>query len=953
MRIVNLNARSVRLKSADLELFLHLNAYPEIVCITETWLSDDETTCFKLNHYEIASYFCRDSCGGGVAIFVRSGFSTCKCIENKDFSLSNDFECAAALLQAVNNVKILVCCIYRPPSSPFKTFSEYFEKLLKLLCKPNILMCFCGDFNYNFISRCREAVHIVDAFSSYGLKQVFVEPSRTQGSSCTLIDNAFTNAALFSAETHDLTFSDHCAQILTVEMGNSVSPDLSKFSISSRIFSNENIHFFNNLLSREHWPSVLETLDFESKFSYFFDTFSSLFNMSFPYVTKRKPYNKKSNQWITPLIINEGKQLRLLHTQLKSIHNQELISSYKHRLKVHKENITNAKKAYNSTKLLTSNNITRASWEIINSTTNFSSRKTKCIPNLVTDNGEMVTGSLNIANTFNSFFIESVRNITDNFQVPISTNMPFNSLSQSLFLFPLTEGETLEIIKCSSRKKSSGVDEIPCYLLLACADQIVSPLTYLLNLSFQFGYFPKELKTAVVIPLHKKGETAEVSNYRPIALLSVFSKIFEKAFKRRLVAFLDSNGVLSCHQFGFRAGFSTSDAIVSLYTKILNNFELKLKSVGILFDFTKAFDTINHALLLNKIFHYGVRGPAHKWLESYLTGRTQAVKLKVGGQVTMSDWTAVVTGVPQGSVLGPILFLLFINDLPLLVSDSYITLFADDTSAIISGNDYQSLHSKATKCIADIAGWCQKNGLCLNTLKTNFIVFTPVRAVQDQSLLLREGSSSTLIQQESAKFLGIVIDRHLSWDPQVESVCNRLSRSNYAILQLRDYVDAYTLKSFYYASVHSTLSYALLAWGNSSSIERVLISQKRIIRTMFRLSFRETCRDTFRKENILTIINIYILQCSCHVHKNLTSHMRSGDLNFYNTRNADKLYIPFTRLSQVQDGPEITSLKIFNHLPCKIKNAGTFPIFKKALKTMLGGCPFYSLTEFFNCSFID
>lgn len=489
--------------------------------------------------------------------------------------------------------------------------------------------------------------------------------------------------------------------------------------------------------------------------------------------------------------------------------------------------------------------------------------------------------------------------------------------------------------------------------MLACADHVVSPLTYLLNLSFQFGYFPKELKLAVIIPLHKKGETAEVSNYRPIALLSVFSKIFEKSFKRRLVAFLDSFGVLSCHQFGFRAGLSTTDAIISLYTNILNNFELKLKSVGIFFDLTKAFDTIDHALLLNKIFHYGIRGPAHKWLESYLTGRTQAVRLKAGGLVTMSDWAAVVSGVPQGSVLGPILFLLFINDLPLLVSDSYMALFADDTSAIVSGADYRSLHSKATKCVADVADWCQKNGLCLNGLKTNFIVFTPVRAIQDRSLLLRGGSSGTLIQQDSAKFLGVVIDRHLSWAPQVESVCSRLSRSNYAILQLRDYVDAYTLKSFYYASVHSTLSYALLAWGNSSSIERVLISQKRIIRTMFRLSYRETCRDTFKKEKILTIISIYILQCACQVQKNLSNHMRSGDLNYYNTRNADKLCIPFTRLSQVQDGPEITSLKIFNHLPYGIRGAKTFPIFKRALRAMLADCPFYSLTEFFNCEFID
>ena len=254
--------------------------------------------------------------------------------------------------------------------------------------------------------------------------------------------------------------------------------------------------------------------------------------------------------------------------------------------------------------------------------------------------------------------------------------------------------------------------------------------------------------------------------------------------------------------------------------------------MGIFYDFTKAFDTICHDILLNKLTFYGLRGSAHDWLSSYLSGRTQAVKINNSTGMALSEWVNVETGVPQGSVLGPILFLLFINDLPLFTTDSYVTLFADDTSAVIGDVEYKNLRDKANKCVRDIAGWCDRNGLCLNTSKTNLIVFTPLRVVQDRSLLIRDKSRS-IAQIECVSFLGIMVDQHLSWSSQIDNVCSKLSSKNYVIVQLRDLVDVHTLKTFYYASVQSILSYGIIAWGNSSSIQRILLLQKRVIRSMF------------------------------------------------------------------------------------------------------------------------
>ena len=670
--------------------------------------------------------------------------------------------------------------------------------------------------------------------------------------------------------------------------------------------------------------------------------------MAFPHMLIKKK-NTRKKTWITPALINEGQDLRILNRHLKNTTDFHLNVSYKNRLKLHKKNIALAKKNFNSNKLLNSNNITRAAWDIIKSETN-TKHKNHSFPEKICYNNSEFRGQKDIANAFNAYFVDSVRALSDKANIDKNSINYLSMTTNTIFLLPFVEDEVKAIIKSISNKRSCFADEIPCGLLNECLLYILTPLTYLINLSLEFGYFPDTLKRAIVVPIHKKGNSASVENYRPIALLSVFSKILEKAFKKRLLNFLDSNNILTSRQYGFRVGLSTSDAILSFYLKVLNNFNNKLKTLGIFFDFTKAFDTINHNMLLNKLTYYGIRGSAHKWIESYLTGRTQAVKFSSDGEVTFSEWVDIVTGVPQGSVLGPVLFLLFINDLPLLVNNYYVTLFADDTSANVEGANYKDICQKANQCVLDISKWCEKNGLHLNGKKSHLVVFTPIRVAQDRSLLVKD-KSSNLEQKECVNFLGIKIDQHLSWHEQIESVCSKLSSKNFVILQLRDIVDLATLKTFYYASIQSVLTYGLHAWGNSAHIDRVLISQKRIIRSMFRLSFRASCRETFALHKILTVINLYLLQCSCYVFKHQNNFTRCGDINRYRTRNTNDLYVPGARLTQVQEGPEILSIKIFLHLPTRLKEITVLHIFKSRLRDILAENPFYSVDEFFMYNF--
>lgn len=545
------------------------------------------------------------------------------------------------------------------------------------------------------------------------------------------------------------------------------------------------------------------------------------------------------------------------------------------------------------------------------------------------------------------FFIDSVNSI-----VPIKKGdiLPQTHVRQnfnSMFITELNEKEVFDIIISCSKKKSSGNDDIPCYLLKEVAEHITVPLTYLLNLSLLNGYFPDELKTAVVVPIFKKDDPCNIKNYRPIALLSVFSKIFERAFHNKLISFLETQKLMSTRQFGFTKGRSTQEAILSFYEKILDNLNSNLKSCGIFYDLSRAFDTIHHEILLNKLEAYGIRGPSLKWLKSYLFNRYQLVRINaINSRTIYSEKVQVNTGVPQGSVLGPLLFIIFVNDIFKAFSNTFLTLFADDTSAILTANNLINLSKDANVCCQNMSDWCKQNGLVLNVDKTNMMTFSPINKKIDYSLLVKTNGKS-LQQLSEVKFLGVLLDSNLSWDSHINSLSKTLATKNYMIIQLRESVTLETLKIFYYASVYSVVSYGLMCWGNSTGASKIFILQKRILRNMLGLPYGTSCRAHFKEQGILTIYNMYIYQCLCHIRKNITSYIKCKEVHTHNTRNANDFLIPSYRLSQVGKGPLITSIKLYNHLPSRFKHQSSLNQFKSKVKTFLKENCFYSLNEYF------
>ena len=397
-----------------------------------------------------------------------------------------------------------------------------------------------------------------------------------------------------------------------------------------------------------------------------------------------------------------------------------------------------------------------------------------------------------------------------------------NSCPASIYMNPCSIEEIRRIIDKLKNKTSESFDEISPKLLKLLKESLVFPLYIIINKCLNEGVFPEKLKLAKVYPLAKCSQTEYATNYRPISILSAFSKVFEKVINCRLVSFFDRNRILYDKQYGFRPKHSTIDAVYDLITGIENNLEKRMKSLVTFVDLSKAFDSIDHSILFSKLDLYGIRGTPLRLLQSYLTGRKQAV----AWNKIVSGVQNINCGVPQGSILGPLLFLIYVNDLHLNI-DAEIIQYADDTTIILNENTVEDLNQKGVRCLTQLQNWLVQNKLLLNLGKSKCMLFGASRREMQR---INIGLHNTYIDcVNDYKLLGIVLDVKLSWRPHIDTVKNKINKSLYAMRRLKSYFPKHLLRAVYFALVQTHIDYGLKLWGNASrnTVKDIVIQQKK------------------------------------------------------------------------------------------------------------------------------
>ena len=460
--------------------------------------------------------------------------------------------------------------------------------------------------------------------------------------------------------------------------------------------------------------------------------------------------------------------------------------------------------------------------------------------------------------------------------------------------------------------------------------------------------FPDKLKISRIVPIHKKGPKDELNNYRPIAVQSIFSKLFELVIHNRLFKYLNSNKLLSDEQHGFRSGKSTTTAIFNFIMNTYKAVDSKLTTVGLFYDLSKAFDTINHNLLLSKLNNLGICGTSNMLIASYLKNRAQYVSVKT----TLDSYESSVSsklrnnecGVPQGSILGPLLFIIFINDLPPSINRGVLTLYADDTSQLFAFKNSIDAELHINSGIAEFKNWCDNNGLILNISKTHLMHFHSHYHAINSSLNVTLNNTS-IKASNNTKFLGLSLSANLTWDEHIIQTANKLSKSSYLILKCRNFLKTATLKLIYYGYFQSICAYGIIFWGSSANLQTLFKIQKKAIRFMTSSSYCSPCRPLFKTLEILTLPCLFIFECIKFVLNNEHLFVKQRDVRNCETRDKYNLNIPKHRLTLFSNSVYCSCVRFYNKLPEDIKNQPKNKI-KLSVEKLLINNAFYSIDEY-------
>lgn len=926
--ILSLNIRSFN-KHVD-ELMIVLGSYNhsfDIIVLTETWL-DESSANVSMDGYDVIVNKVSKNQNDGVIVFVNKCLAVCS-----EEVVLHGATCIRADI-AFGSERLSLLSVYRSPSSDLGLFIDDLETYLDGRRRGSEYWL-VGDVNCCILPGTMDqlAQRYLDVLYGAGFVSCVNIPTRVTGFSASCIDHVFTdvrNTDLIKSAVIKTEITDH---YLTVAQFQSRRKKTMNESFSSNKTTFLDMEAACRLVSGWDWSPVLNTIDANLSSNIFVEQLQSVMDKS----TKIKKYSSKVSRlkpWMTAGLL---RSVRTRDEMSRRIKKQPFNTALKTRFRNYRNILTkiirSAKQLYYRRKIDDSKNNNRQMWRNIAEVMGI--KKSKDIfpvEHFFKDSDIVGPDEIkHVSDLLNEYYVGVGANLAGAFPPESETvvNDREFQVDADFQLEPVTEAGLSRIVSSLKGGSAPGIDNIPATLIKNNFHALKLPLLHIINKSINQGIFPTIFKLGKVIPIYKGGPKDQFVSFRPITLASVLSKLLEKCIRYQLEKYLIEHDILFQNQFGFRKDKNLNDDLFILTKNIHNALERNKKSLIIFIDLAKAFDTVDRVLLLNKLECIGVRGTALNWFQSYLSDRYQTVSIFN----QYSSPREIEYGVLQGSTLGPLLFLIFVNNLgKIYLEGGQILLYADDTALLFEGDSWEEALDVAERGLLDVTRWFDQCRLTVNISKTKCLPISLRADCDPVNVNLRLhtcGGRRDCVTCERVeivseyKYLGVIFDNRMKWTSHINYVRNKLRKFIFIFSSLNKILAPDLLKTVYYAYVQSLLQYGILAWGGcfQTILSPLEIIQKTIIKAALKKNRRFPTELLFEEFKVLNISQLYIRSLIMYIYNNKDT-MFNQISHSYSTRASANIGINAPRLVKTitTTSSHYIANIVYTKIPSHIKN---------------------------------